>query len=70
MLSRLGVDIVFAFDKDVSEEELVEIAKKFIDNIPIYALIDKDNILKEKESPSDNPNKFCKLLNDNKIKLR
>lgn len=70
MLSRLGVDILFAFDQDVSEEELIDISKKFIDNIPIYALMDKDNILKEKESPSDNPDNFCKLLNNNKIKLK
>ncbi len=69
-LSRLCVDICFLFDKDVQREELVELSDKFIDCINIYAVLDTDNILDEKESPTDNPDKFQKLLNNNLERIR
>lgn len=65
MLSRLCVSIIICFDKDVTEQELQDIADKFIDGIKVYALIDKDNILSEKESPSDNTEKFKYLVEHN-----
>ena len=70
MLSRLCVEIVFCFDKDVEQSEIEELADRFIESVNIYALIDKDNILKDKESPSDNPDKFKKLLADNKYLIK
>ena len=60
----------FVFDKDVEKEELDSIAKRFIDEVEIYALIDKDDILSEKESPTDNIEKFEQLLDKNIYKLR
>ncbi len=63
-LTRLCVDICFLFDKDVKRDELSDIADRFINCIDIYAVIDEDNILDEKESPTDNPDKFRKLLNN------
>lgn len=69
-LTRLCVPIIFVFDKDVEKEELDSIAKRFIDEVEIYALIDKDDILSEKESPTDNIEKFEQLLNKNIYKLR
>lgn len=63
-LERLCVPIVFLFDKDVKQEELDELASRFVDGVTVYALIDKINILNEKESPTDNKEKFKKLLND------
>lgn len=70
MLSRLCADIIICFDKDVAEQELKDIANKFIDGVKIYALIDKDGILNEKESPSDSADKFKKLLSDNKYLIK
>lgn len=61
-LTRLCVDIIFLFDKDVGYDEIVDIANKFIDGVRIYAVIDRNNILEEKESPTDNNNKFKVLI--------
>lgn len=69
-ITRLGKKIVFAFDKDVDENELNGIAEKFLENIPIYAIIDKENILEEKESPSDNNKKWQYLLKNNVYQIR
>lgn len=68
-LTRLCVDLVFLFDKDVGREELDEIANRFIDGVNIYAAIDKQGILLEKESPTDNLEKL-KILLDNLIKIK
>ena len=70
MLSRLCVDIIFCFDKDVEQKELEEIAEKFIESINIYCLLDKDDVLEEKESPSDSPVKFKHLFENNKYKIK
>ena len=70
MLTRLGVQIIFAYDKDIDEEELNNIAGQFIDGVPVYAIVDKDGILSEKESPSDNVDKWSHLVRNNIYKLR
>lgn len=70
MLTRLGVHIVFAFDKDVNKKELEEIAEEFEKGIPIYAIYDKNNILDEKESPTDNPDKWETLVKNNLYRIR
>lgn len=53
MIVRSGCTPILAFDKDVNEEELRDVADLFIDGLDVYAIIDKDNILDEKESPMD-----------------
>lgn len=70
MLTRLAVKIVFCFDKDISEEELQNIVSGFMDGIDIYAILDKDNILDEKESPSDDPKKWSYLVKNNIYKIK
>ena len=70
LLVRTGCKICFALDKDVQEEELQSIAEKFPDGVPIYAIIDKDNILSEKESPSDDPGKFVKLIKNHIYQIK
>lgn len=70
MLVRLGVQIVFAYDKDIDERTLKDIADRFIDGVPVYAIIDKDNILDAKESPSDNPEKWEQLIKNNIYQLK
>jgi DNA primase len=70
MLTRLGVKICFCFDEDISEEELRNIVEGFMDGIPIYAMIDRDNILDKKESPSDNLQKWQYLIKNNIYKIK
>ena len=61
-LTRLCVPIIFVFDKDITKQELDDIANRFIDGTEVYALIDTIGILNEKESPTDNISKFEQLL--------
>lgn len=67
MLSRLGKRIVILFDKDFTDdkEKVQDLRNRFLKQIPVCFVIDKDNILGEKESPSDNKDKFIKLIKDN-----
>ena len=70
LLTRLGVDIVFVQDKDVKQEEIKELASHFVDQIPIYYIYDNDNILDEKESPTDNPEKWKYLKQNNLYRIK
>ena len=70
LLVRLGVDIVLAMDKDVTKEELETIADRFPDELPIYYIYDEEDILDNKESPSDNPVKWEHLVKNNIYRLR
>ena len=63
-LTRLCCDICFLFDKDVEREEIESIANRFVDSVKVYAIIDTEGILDEKESPTDNEEKFKKLITD------
>lgn len=67
---RTGCTPIIAFDKDVDEEELQNIASMFMDGVIVYAIIDRDNILNEKESPSDDPQKWCHLAKNNIYKIK
>jgi DNA primase len=70
MLTRLGVQIIFAYDKDIEEDELKNIAEQFVEGVPVYAILDRDNILNEKESPSDDVSKWLHLVQNNIYKIR
>ena len=70
MLTRLGVQIVIAYDKDIQEDELKNIADRFVEGVPVYAIIDKGSILNEKESPSDDVNKWFHLIQNNIYRIR
>ena len=65
LIVRTGCTPIFAYDKDVQEDELKEISAMFMNGIDVYAIIDKDDILDEKESPSDNPDKWWRLTKNN-----
>jgi DNA primase len=69
-LTRLGVDLIFAFDKDVTRKEIEDITDRFIDGINIWYLFDDKGILKEKESPSDSPNNWQRLCNECLYKIK
>jgi DNA primase len=60
-LTRLGVDLIFAYDKDVTKKMIEEIADRFVDGVQIYYLFDDKNILNDKQSPSDDPDKWQRL---------
>ena len=68
-ITRTGCIPIFAFDQDVKEDELKNIASMFMDGISVYAIIDGDGILDEKESPSDNPKKWSFLVKNNICKI-
>jgi DNA primase len=70
MIVRLGVQIIFAFDQDVSKEELEKLADRFPDGVPLFYIFDEDKILDEHESPSDNPIKWHHMVKNNIYKLR
>jgi DNA primase len=61
-LTRLCCEVIFLFDKDVEREEVQSIADRFIDSVHVSAVFDDGNILDEKESPTDNPEKFKRLV--------
>jgi DNA primase len=69
-ITRTGCAPILALDQDVDEEELRDIASMFMDGIPVYAIIDKENILDEKESPSDCPDKWQRLVKNNIYKIK
>lgn len=70
MLTRLNAKIIFCYDEDVDEEQLKGISDMFLEGIPVYAIIDKEHILENKESPSDNPKKFQYLIKNSIYNLR
>lgn len=60
-LMNLHVDIVFALDKDVTRDRLQAMANKFPLGYKISAIIDTEDILEEKESPTDDSMKWDDL---------
>lgn len=69
-ITRTGCTPIFAYDKDVDEDELQSIANLFMNGVSVYAMIDKDNILGEKESPSDDYIKWYKMMENNIYQIR
>lgn len=70
MLTRLGVPIIFAYDQDVKKDELVQISSMFIPQVQIYAVIDEDGVLNDKECPFDEYNKWLHLEKNNVYRIR
>ena len=56
---RLNVNnVVIAFDKDITENILLEEYKKLCDFANVTCIVDIYNLLDEKESPMDSPEKW------------
>lgn len=70
LIVRTSCTPIFIYDKDITEDELQNIADMFMDGIPVYAIIDKEDILNEKESPSDNPEKWEYLVKNHVYKIK
>ena len=69
-ISRLGVPICFCFDKDIKKETIEKISERFTDGIDIYAIFDEDDLLKDKESPSDRKEIWELLVKNNVYKIK
>jgi len=67
ILIGLNVDIVIVFDKDVELNEIRKECEKFYGIRNVYYVYDKWNILNEKESPADKPNKQYEFMLKYKI---
>lgn len=61
LLSRLCDRVILCLDQDVGEEELKHLADKFLGAVEVYTIVDEDCLLVEKESPSDDPDKWSVL---------
>ena len=70
LITRTGCTPVIAFDQDVDEDELQNIASMFMDGVSVYAVIDKDKLLNEKESPMDRQDAWNKLYKDYVFQLK
>lgn len=71
MLIRLGVEVIFCFDEDVTKEELELLAERFPNGMPLYYMFDEEKkLLHEHESPSDNPEIWDYMVEHNIYKLR
>ena len=70
LITRTGCIPMFAFDEDVKEDELENIANLFIDGVSIYAVIDRDGLLEEKESPMDRQDVWRELYKNNVYKIK
>lgn len=70
LITRTGCIPMFAFDEDVKENELEDIANLFIDGVSIYAVIDRDGLLEEKESPMDRQDVWRELYKNNIYKIK
>ncbi len=64
-LTRLGKRLIFCFDKDFTKDKIQTLRNKFLGYVDFSAVIDKNNLLGEKESPSDNKEKLEILLKNN-----
>lgn len=65
LIIRTGCTPVIALDKGIGLEEIHNVASVFPDNIPICYIFDADNILDDKQSPSDDFEKFRYLMKNN-----
>lgn len=66
---RLGASITIAFDKDVDENTVRKECKELSTLCKsVYYILDRNNILGEKESPMDDPKKWDYLYKNNRYK--
>lgn len=65
LIIRTGCTPIIALDKGINIEEIYHVASIFPDNIPVHYIYDTDNILVDKQSPSDDFIKFKQLLKNN-----
>lgn len=69
LITRTGCIPIFCYDEDVCEDELKNIANLFMSGISVYAMIDNEHILNNKQSPSDDINKWKYLVKNHIYKI-
>ncbi len=69
LLIKLGFDVVFALDKDVTirEDKNIQQLKRYVN---VYYIWDKDNLLDEKDAPVDKGEEVFKKLYGDAFRLR
>ena len=70
LLSLNVNEIIIAYDSDVDRKLIAMECKKFKDLRTVSVILNKDNILGEKESPADLCLKDYKFLYDNRVKYK
>lgn len=68
ILFSLNVAIVLGFDKGITIQHIETQCKQFKGLRPVYYMWDEDNLLKDKDSPTDNGLMIYNYLIDNKVK--
>lgn len=70
LIAQSGANrIIIAYDKDITEEEVLKEGQKLSPFRQVEYILDTNNILNEKESPMDNPEKWRILYDNRKILL-
>lgn len=70
LLTRLNVPLFICFDKDKTEEEVKKEGDMFLEQIPLYYMLDRDGLLGEKESPVDRWENWERLIVNNVYKMK
>lgn len=65
LIIRTGCTPIIALDKGIDIEEIYNVASLFPDNIPVQYIYDADDILLDKQSPSDDFKSLQHLLRNN-----
>lgn len=65
LIIRTGCTPIIALDKGIDIEEIYNVASVFPDNIPVQYIYDADDILLDKQSPSDDFKSLQHLLRNN-----
>lgn len=65
LIIRTGCTPIIALDKGIDIEEIHNVASVFPDNIPVQYIYDADDILLDKQSPSDDFKSLQHLLRNN-----
>lgn len=65
LIIRTGCTPIIALDKGIDIEEIYNVASVFPDNIPVQYIYDADDILLDKQSPSDDFKSLQHLLKNN-----
>ena len=70
LVVRTGCTPIIALDKGISLEEIKNVAASFPESIPVGYIFDNDNVLEDKQSPSDNFQSWQHLVKNNIYKIK
>ena len=70
LIVRTGCAPIISLDKGVSLEEIKSVAASFPDSISVYYIFDEDDIMENKQSPSDDFKSWQHLIKNNIYKIK